>query len=264
MKASFFYATLLVMLGCISGVNAQTPGKAPVKLRVGTYNVGHFNQGNLGGFQSLNPKSEMYRWRKWIGEQSLDIFGVNEWNSNFDKDSTLVATDVLLKPFYNNIYFGDHNKWIYNGLSTNYYLSNLRMKYSWGDYYALIGDLKIGEKTVTIISTHIPWQKQAHDTALTTFINDLKQYEYFICLGDMNCTNVEQWKFQEAGFNIANGGNLGWYCTAPTGRTMGKADINIDNIITSKNIKIMNVAAPFTGLNDNDHLPVIADVIITW
>ncbi|MCK3685134.1 hypothetical protein [Maribellus sp. YY47] len=38
---------------------------------------------------------------------------------------------------------------------------------------------------------------------------------------------------------------------------------HIDNIITSKNIKIMNISAPYTGLNDYDHLPIIADIIIT-
>lgn len=263
MKARFWYMAMLAMTGVSLGVKAQTADKAPLKLKVATYNVGHFNQGNLGGFQSNNPHAEMYRWRKWIGDQGLDIFSVNEWNSNFDKDSTIQA-DTLLKPYYNNIYFGDHHKWIYNGIATNYTLTNFRMKYSWGDYYALIGDLKIGEKVITIISTHIPWQNQAHDTALATFIKDLKQYEYFICFGDMNSSNEEQWKFRDAGFNIANGGNMGWFCTAPTSRMMNRPWVNIDNIVTSKNIKIFNVSAPFTGLNDNDHLPVIAEVVITW
>jgi len=43
----------------------------------------------------------------------------------------------------------------------------------------------------------------------------------------------------------------------------GRIDVNIDNIVTSENIKIMKVEAPNTGLNDLDHLPVIAEIIIS-
>ncbi len=88
----------------------------PIRLKVGTYNVGHFNQGNIGGFQGGQPAAEVMRWRAWIGSQSLDILGVNEWNKGFDKDSTLNAEEQILKPFYNNIYMGDRRTWIYNGM----------------------------------------------------------------------------------------------------------------------------------------------------
>jgi len=39
-------------------------------------------------------------------------------------------------------------------------------------------------------------------------------------------------------------------------------DVHIDNIITSTNITIRYVSAPTTGLNDLDHLPVLAEVLI--
>lgn len=259
---------------------AQSADKHPLKLRVATYNVGHFNQGVAGGLEVRGEavygkegkqryaRLEMLNWREWISEQSLDILGVQEWNRYFDADGVLHAEEELLKPFYNNVYFGDEHKWIYNGIATNYKLTNLRQRYWAGEYYALIGDLKIGGKTVTVMSTHIPWQKEWHKPALDAFIAEMKKYEYLICMGDMNATDAEQLLFREAGFNMANGGYQGWFGTAAgslklDGRA-GGADKNIDNIITSKNIKIMNVSVPHTGLNDQDHLPVIADVIITW
>lgn len=250
----------ILVLFCGHFVSAQNP----VKLRVGTYNVGHFNQGSLGGFQGKHVKHELLRWKEWIGRQSMDFFIVNEWNKGFDKDSTLNAEDELLKPYYENIYFGDQNTWIYNGIATNYKLTNIRQKYWYGDYYAIIGDLVIGKKTITLMSTHIPWQKDWHVPALDMILAEMKKYKYLVCMGDMNAFDDEQLRFQSEGFNIANGGNQGWFFTAPTGKAMGKKDgINIDNIITSKNIKIMNVSAPFTGLNDLDHLPVLADIVIT-
>jgi endonuclease/exonuclease/phosphatase family metal-dependent hydrolase len=209
----------------------------------------------------------MLGWRKWIGEQGLDFFCVQEWNRYFDQDSTFIAEDELLKPYYNNIYFGDEHTWIYNGIATNYKLSNLHQQYWFEDYYALIGELKVGNKTVHIISTHIPWQVKGHLPALDSIIAALKKYEYFICFGDTNSSDAEILRFQTAGFNIANGGYQGWFSTASgTVKLNGMKDgpdRHIDNIITSKNIKIMNVSAPSTGLNDLDHLPLLADVVIT-
>ena len=260
----------LVALFCALNALGQLSDNMPLKLRVGVYNVGHFNQGSLGGFQRSgnHAKSELMNWREWIGKQSLDIFAVNEWNKHFDKDSTMIATDELLKPFYNNIYFGDRNRWIYNGIATNYRLTNLRQKTWSDDYYALIGDLKIGKKTITIMSSHIPWQKGKHVPALDSLLKEMKKYEYVICLGDMNASDEEQLRFQNEGFNIANGGYMGWFGTAAGGnRAAGRREgpnTNIDNIITSKNIKILNVSAPYTGLNDLDHLPILADLVITW
>lgn len=270
---------ILSLLSCSLFADAQTTGMFPLKLRVASYNVGHFNQGLSGGFRFMGEpgaqkaektgmaKRQLSAWRQWLSEQSLDIIGVQEWNKHFDVDSAFNAQEELLKPFYNNVYFGNEHKWIYNGIATNYKLTNLRFKYTHGDYYALIGDLKIGNKTITVISTHIPWQKDWHVPALNAFVEDLNQYEYFICFGDMNSSDAEQMHFREAGFNMANGGHQGWFGTASgaliaEGR-QGKADKNIDNIVTSKNIKIMNVSAPRTGVNDFDHLPVIADIIIT-
>ncbi len=271
---------LCMLMVFAASVVAQSPDDAPLKLRVATYNVGHFNQGVAGGLEIRGEavygkegkqkyaQLEMLNWRDWISRQSLDIIGLQEWNRYFDADSVLHAEEELLKPFYNNVYFGDEGTWIYNGIATNYKLTNLRQQYWAGEYYALIGDLQIGDKVITVISTHIPWQKDTHAPALDSLLAEMKKYEYLICMGDMNAKDAEQLRFKEEGFNIANGGHQGWFGTAfgslkLAGREAG-ADKNIDNIITTQNIKIMNISAPQTGLNDQDHLPIIADLIITW
>lgn len=254
-----------------SSAFAQLQNNIPLRIRVGVYNVGHFNQGRLGGFQGDGKmmQAELFRWKSWIAEQGLDFFAVNEWNRFFDKDSTIVAQDALLKPIYKNIYFGKENRWIYNGIATNYKLENIREEKWDGDYYAVLGDLKVGNKTITVISSHIPWQKEWHDSSIAALLSNLKKYEYFICMGDMNAADKVQLKFTEAGFNMANGGAQGWFATASgtnaaEGRIGAVPNRSIDNIVTSNNIKIMKVSAPFTHLNDLDHLPVLADLVITW
>lgn len=258
------------ILFLILSAQAQLPDNLPLRLRVASYNIGHFNQGRLGGFQGEGRmvEAEMKNWRNWIGKEGIDILGLNEWNKYFDKDSTLLAEDELLRPYYNNIHFGKETRWIFNGVATNYPLINIRQVEWDGDYYALLGDLVIGEKIVTVISTHIPWQKDWHKPSLEGLISLLKQFEYFICLGDMNASDEGQLQFVEAGFNMANGGHMGWFGTAASANIAsglkGGPNTNIDNIVTSKNIKIMSVSAPLTGVNDLDHLPIIADVVITW
>lgn len=277
----FFLLMVLFVPFTGSFCYSQSPENAPVKLRVATYNVGHFNQGMKGGLEvrakAQYPKDksvtenyiqqEMLSWRSWIGTQSLDFFAAVEWNKYFDQDSTYKATEELLKPYFNHIYFGDEHTWIYNGIATNYHLTNIRQKYWYQDYYALMADFKIGNTTITFISTHIPWQKKGHGPALDSLVAELKTLDYFICCGDMNASDADQLKFLRAGFNMANGGFQGWFTTAPGKlKRAGMVDgpnSHIDNIITSKTIKIMNVTAPHTGLNDMDHLPVIADLVVT-
>ena len=278
MKKKLLFSLTAILFLC--SLIAQPADNAPLKLRVGTYNVGHFNQGMKGGLEVRGKNyypdrkevtekyiiKEMLGWKKWIGEQSLDFFCVQEWNRYFDQDSTFIAENELLKPYYNNIYFGNEHAWIYNGIATNHYLYNLRQKYWFQDYYALIGDLKFGNKTIHVISTHLPWTAEGHKRALDSIIAELKKYEYFICFGDMNASDAEILHFREAGFNIANGGDQGWFTTSMSvilDRMKDGPNRHIDNIITSSSIKIMNVSAPHTGLNDLDHLPLIADIIIT-
>lgn len=265
----YFLSLLSILMIYSLDLSAQN-SEMPLKLRVGTYNVGHFNQGRLGGFQGEGRivKAELNNWRKWIGQQSLDILGVNEWNLYFDKDSSFHAARELLEPYYSNIYLGTENTWIYNGFASNFEIFNIHEEVWAGEYYAVIGEMRINGKIIHIISTHLPWQEQWHDQAVEDLIKLLSGFEYFICLGDMNAKDKNQLLFAEAGFNIANGGNMGWFSTAAQNSAassyQGREDTNIDNIITSSNIKIMNVEVPYTGLNDLDHLPVMADVIITW
>ncbi|WP_160068692.1 endonuclease/exonuclease/phosphatase family protein [Sphingobacterium bovisgrunnientis] len=266
MKRVLFW---VILFFCANFTFAQK-NQMPMKLKVCSYNIGHFNQGSLGGFQ-LNKnvaEAELKRWKQWIGKEGFDILSVNEWNSYFDKDSIYNAQQHLLDPFYSTVVMGESKRWIFNGLASNYKLTNIRQKNWDGDYYAIIGDMHVGDEIITVISTHIPWQKDWHDNSLNMLIQELKKYKYFICLGDMNASDKNQLKFTSQGFNMANGGHLGWFNTcggkALKSGYQGAIDYNIDNIITSSNIKIFNVSAPMTGLNDLDHLPIIADLVISW
>ena len=176
MKKGILFAFFVLL--SIYTVYSQTDENQPLRLRVGTYNIGHFNEGKLGGYQLDDVQIELQRWRSWVGEQALDILVLNEWNETFDKDGKINAQKEILDPVYNNVYWGTANKWIYNGIATNYKLENIRQVNWAGDYYAILGDLKIGKKVITIMSTHIPWQKEMHLQSIEAMIKEMKKYEY--------------------------------------------------------------------------------------
>lgn len=266
MKKFTSFLALVALLCFVGTSQAQTKNNSqPLRLKMLTYNVGHFNQGKLGGFQGSGEiaENQLTAWRSWIGEQGADFMIVNEWNEFFDKDGKHKATPELLAPYYTNLYFGDKNEWIFNGIATNYTLKNIRQVAWFGQYYAILGDLELEDKTVTIISTHIPWQKEWHEEAVVKLKEELSKYDYFICLGDFNAKNKTFEEFKALGYNVASGGAQGWFTTAPGGKMAGKIDVNIDNIVTSSGIKIMKVEAPLSGLNDLDHLPIMAEIIIS-
>lgn len=87
-------------------------------------------------------------------------------------------------------------------------------------------------------------------------------------MGDMNAKDEEHLRFQKEGFNIANGGLQVFLRTSKGALDLsgykGGVNTNLDNIITSKNIKVMNISAPQPVLNYQDHLPIVADLVITW
>jgi len=245
--------------------NAQTEDVFPLKLRVGTYNVGHFNHGvSTDGYRDPDVQARLEFWRNWIGKQSFDILFVQEWNHKFDVAKTLDAVDELLKPHFSNSHFGEqrNGNWIYNGFASKRELKNIRQVDLPNGYYALVGDMPIGGKTITVISAHLPWQDNSNGVAIEALIKEMKKYEYVICGGDMNASDENQRKFSDAGFNIANGGESGWFLTYPENFVTGNGSYHLDNIVTSRNITIKNVSAPITSLNDNDHYPMLADVIV--
>ncbi len=236
----------------------------PVTLRVGTYNVGHFNQGSLGGYPGSDPAAAAQRWREWIERQSFDIFFVQEWNSYFDQDGVIPAAQTLLTPSFDRLVFGQANTWIYNGIATRYPLRNLRqVTLTHDQYYVILADWRVAGLTITLGSVHVPWQACCHESSIDALIAELAKYEYVICAGDFNAPDRNALKIKAAGFHMANGGDEGWFCTAAARCATSTTDVHIDNIVTSTNIIIRNVSAPLTGLGDRDHLPLRADLIIS-
>ena len=238
--------------------------KEQIVLKVGSFNTGHFNMGNLGGYQGKNVTGTLSLWQEWISQQKCDILFLQEWNVFFDKDSVYLAQKELLDPYYTNIVWGDLNEWIHNGICTNLPIQGKQVKRFNGAYYAVVTFTDFFGKQVALVSVHLNWNVNFHELDLTQFIEFLGEFDTFIAGGDINTTKEGQLRFKKAGFNIANGGDYGFICTSP-GNT-SRADLDskccLDNIITSPNITIMHPYSSTTHVNDQDHLPILAEVVI--
>ena len=240
----------------------EKPATTSKYVKIGVWNVGHFNTGALGGYQGDDVDEALNRWKLWLTLQHFDIFGINEWNPTFDKDGKYDATAELLRPLYKNMYFGRYNlsyQWVYNGVATNYeldYANAYTINFAHPQYDCIVIDAKIQDKTVTLIIGHIPWQNDpgsySHDNSLPILKAEMKKHERFIYMSDMNATKEEQLSFAAEGYHIANGANGVWYPTIVTSTTA------LDQIITSPNIRIMESSSLLTGLQNGDHRPVMA------
>lgn len=54
-------------------------------------------------FKKDYANMHLLNWKNWIATQSIELFGINEWNYYFDEDSLFNAEVNLLQPCYNNI-----------------------------------------------------------------------------------------------------------------------------------------------------------------
>ena len=247
---------------------SSTQNAIPIKsseetiLKVASFNTGHFNMGDLGGYQGDSVIGTLSLWRDWISKQQCEILFVQEWNVFFDKDSVYTAQKELLDPFYKHVVWGELNTWIHNGICTNFPIQGKQVKKLSGDYYAVVTSADIAGKQVALISVHLNWNVNYHMLDLTQFIEFLQGFEYFIAGGDMNASQAGQLLFKTAGFNMANGGDYGFISTSPGGTSKVSDRCCLDNIITSANIEIRHPYSSITNVNDQDHLPILAEVVI--
>jgi hypothetical protein len=118
-------------------------------------------------------------------------------------------------------------------------------------------------KKIAFYNTHLSYestkirQKQFKQLA-KAMKNDKVKYQ--VLVGDFNADqNTTEWKTFAKNFNLSNGQNGIWHDTF-----IGEDDTmnvnSIDNIITSKNIKISNVHTLKTTASD--HVPLVADLTL--
>lgn len=248
----------------------------PIKIRVATYNIGHFAYGTSP--IPAGTLDKLQDFRNAIVNIRADIIGLTEDDVYYDSNSTMKVYDNVYKMFK---YYGSGIKQGYtcNSILSKFEIFNLKStEFATKSTHAYTEcDIKIYDKMIHFVSTQVSWQDiNTRKAQYQELIKIAKKYEYCIIVGDMNPSarinlilpeGVEpnsHYKedyaiWENAGFNIANVGFFGEYNTLIDKDYPGLM-LPYDNIFTTKNIDISFVE---TFENDmSDHYAIAADICI--
>jgi len=99
-------------------------------------------------------------------------------------------------------------------------------------------------------------------TEFEELLRVMNEEEHVILMGDFNAYSVSEFEFfQKAGYRIANGGEFGTFDTWTNfDKPSSWKNRAIDNIIVSRDIRILNVSVDRRDLSD--HSMLIADLVL--
>lgn len=245
--------------------------REPVALKTCSFNVGLWTDGKSSNarIDDANVKAESIKLRRFLGNENFDFLLCEEATHEFDKSYKINAYEYCFK---NNLSYGwttsDSNV---SGpvrqflLTGKYELKNVTYhnyeNASTRGYVTFTSEFMGRE--ITFINCHLSSGYSADDEMRAKeraeLIKVLKNCEYGILMGDFNARSIDDFNdFSE--FNIANHGYYGDFETWPAAK---ESDSNwpngcIDNIITTKSIKIINVLMGEIAMSD--HKPLIAEI----
>ena len=245
------------------------------KLKVMTYNVGHYDYGTGMGLPSNIYDEKLRNYRRFLGNQNVDVIGIQEydsWMNDADtEENAIFANDVLWDHFYP--YRVDTGSWG-SIKSKEFAYWTYKEQLSTGRWY-----VRAYINGILLISVHLSVGTSNTQTRITEaneIVSILQNEERFILFGDFNCEPGEEDAlysvFTSQNYKIANRGFFGDYYTWSSARTDFSHYDNptgqlyyIDNIIVSDNINIVDVY-PIPEAYDictSDHIPFVAELEIS-
>lgn len=246
---------------------------APKKLRLCTYNIGHFSGGvsKNSSITSSDYDAKLLLYKDTIRQTSADIIGICEYSKIFGTNpdnEQVLAEDVLLQSFIPSL-IGSQYNYSCNALFSKTIVENPQKEdYQCNqtavithttlieakDYYYIEADLYMHGEPVKLVITHLAFDNNRPGVLQGDQINELitkySTFDKVIMMGDWNVANFSEFDaFTNAGYSLANDGT---FLTYPSG---GRA---LDNIIV-KGLTISNPGM-ITTQGQSDHYPFYCDV----
>ena len=183
-------------------------------LTIAHWNIGHFANGKSSdtAITSENYSEKRSQYISIIDSLNADIFGVCEYNPNFDQDGNS-AQDAI---FYTYNYSSIGPKYSYN---CNAIFSKDIPLENWGktyfcrhkqNRYIQSAEIRVNEKVITFIETHLDWDQgqdgaECRKSQIQELIDMTKNLEQVIICADFNISDTSEYDpFKEAGFSLAN------------------------------------------------------------
>lgn len=243
----------------------------PLLLKVGSFNVGIWTDGKSSNARvdPANVKAEGIKLRRFLGNTNFDFLLCEEATHEFDKDYKIDAYEYC---FENNLPFYWKTKSSTEGspqvrqflLTGKYELINV----TYHDYECestrgyVTFECNISGRNITFIVCHLSLESSSdgiRQQEMEELANILKKCEYGVLCGDFNAFSIDEFTTHFSEFNLSNHGYYGDFNTWPV---TGWESWNhcLDNIITTKSIKITNVLMGEIAMSD--HKPLIAEIEI--
>ena len=232
----------------------------PIRLRVCSWNVGHFA---LGAGTSSVITHEQYpamrqKWAEGLNSVSADIMLCLEFCKNFvnaeGSEAAITAASSILSQYPYN-YIGAQAGYFCEALFSTLPLRDVQNVNRGGGRDIRVGTLLVGDDVIKVGATHLDWQDSEGRAADIQFIIEHFADDEMVIIGaDWNVDNVSEYDaFTAAGWQMVNHGYLGNIPTYPAGNPNG----GIDNIIC-KGFNLCNIGV----LDDaelSDHCAIYAD-----
>lgn len=241
------------------------------------WNIGHFSEGRSPNslINDADFTQKLKDYRQLVNDVSADVVSLCEYSLLFANTAShpRCYADTALFYDYPYKYVGN------NGIIRNYSLnalmskreifrpssieyaanSSARITHSSAinatDYYYNQSFIKIGGREVAFINTHLAFDNNNPSVAtnqIMELIDRLEEEAYVVICGDFNTMASSYALFSEAGYSLANAGDLGTYPLANTSAPL-------DNII-SKGLFIRDVYTIKSALSD--HYPIVCTVSV--
>ena len=234
-----------------------------------------------------NVSNDFYQ-RHWtiFNNHKPDVCGMPEW---YDSIGT-IGSNMLMGEFW-DYYIPNYEA--YNGSSKPHNAITFASKYQMKNnsitaYANQSGEVRyyqkayitVNGKNICFLNTHLG-TSDIRNAQFVEMLNVLENEEYFIAMGDFNFRieavgdseyNLSVKLALDRGYNSAQSSS-GIYMTGYHGETVETSTsiTALDNIITSANLPISNVAIDTTKLADGlctanniiiDHLPIVCDITV--
>lgn len=232
---------------------------APVKIKFGTWNIGHFSMGTSTG-TTIAPEdkaSKQLAFREFLNSLNLDVLGVCEDDPIFCTDGT--RSDVAIYPLFNRISEGTKHGYNCNSFYHNlgepindeffFYTDASQVRYLHELEFVIKG------KRVVFAETHLDLIEADRTSEINELIARYSDYDYVVIAGDFNTSNedVEFQPLLNAGYKLALMDYMPKIATRP------ESGLCIDNVVT-KGFAIANVVVHDDVDTLSDHLLVSCDL----
>ena len=232
------------------------------------WNIGHFsyydkhNGGSDTTISGEDSGAMALRYKTMINKVSPDIFGICEYNPEFDLDGGL-AKDLVFQN-YKYQFIGTKNGYQCQTVFSNFkgvdggevsYTSHTQTT---GYHYTLI---TISGVQTYVVETHLDWTSaEMRASQINQLLTAFSSYGHVIIGGDFNVATMSEYQpFVSAGYTMANGGYIG---NVPT---YLKDNGCIDNIMV-KGFAMSNIKAwDESGWSEgglSDHSCISCDLVL--